>query len=190
MSQAASSTLSSDMRRKALARRGLLAGLGTMLAGCGFRPLNAPPSADDFSADTGRQLAAVRIGRTYGRSGQLLHQSLVRRLTARDPSALAARYELTVSLLPAFEAQGYRRDGSVSRIRMTMTAPWTLQTIGVPPKPVAAGTSRAFDSYNIVDNEYFASVLSSEEAERRLVDMVAEDIVTRLAITFHENPTA
>jgi LPS-assembly lipoprotein len=194
MSQAASSTSSSEhpagVPARVLARRGLLAGLGVALTGCGFRPLNAPPTAEELGSDIGRQLAAVRIGRTYGRNGQLLHQALQRRLAARDRTAPAARYELNVSLLPAYEAQGYRRDGSASRVRMVMSAPWALQTISVPAQPIANGTARAVDSYNVIENEYFASIVSSEVAERRLVEMVAEDIVLRLALAFRENPTA
>lgn len=186
MSQAASSTSSSEPARR---RRGLLlAGLAGTLAGCGFRPLNAPPGPGE--AAIAPQLASVRIGRLSNRTGQLLHQALERRLAARDPSGPAARYELTVVPQTAYEAQGYRRDGSPSRYRMVMTAPWTLQTIGVPPRPVANGVARALDSYNVVDNEFFSSLLSSETAERRLVEQVAEDIVLRLTLTFRDNPSA
>jgi hypothetical protein len=172
-----------------MTRRGLLlAGLAGSLAGCGFRPLNAPPEPGE--ADIGPQLAAIRIGRLSNRTGQLMHQALERRLAARDRSGPAARYELIVSPVPAYEAQGYRRDGAPSRFRMVMTAPWTLQTVGMPPRPIAAGTSRAIDSYNFLDDEFFASLVSSEAAERRLVEQVADDIVLRLAIVFRENPAA
>ncbi|HEY8610424.1 MAG TPA: LPS assembly lipoprotein LptE [Roseomonas sp.] len=169
-------------------RRGLLAGLAASLAGCGFRPLNGPPGPGE--ADVAPQLAAVRLGRTVGRTGQLLHQALDRRLAVRDRSGPAARYELIISPQTAYEAQGYRRDGAPSRFRMTMSAPWTLQTISVPPRPVATGNARAVDSYNFVDNEYFASLVSSEAAERRLVEQVAEDVVLRLTLALRENPAA
>ncbi|MFC7737493.1 LPS assembly lipoprotein LptE [Roseomonas sp. GCM10028921] len=186
MSQAASSISSSE--RPVVARRLLLAGLAGSLAGCGFRPLNGPPAAGE--ADIAPELAAVRIGRTFGRTGQLLHQALDRRLTARNRSAPAARYELTVSPLPAYEALGYRRDGAPTRFRMVMTAPWTLQTLSVPARPVATGSARAVDAYNFVDNEYFASVVSSEAAERRLVEQIAEEIVLRLALSLREGRAA
>jgi len=173
-------------------RRALLAALAlplaAPLAGCGFRPLNAPP--DEGEPDIAPALAAVRLGPTYGRSGQLLHQALDRRLVARNREAVAARYELTVSALPAYEAQGYRRDGSPTRIRLTMTAPWTLQTIAVPARPVASGTARALDAANNVDNEFFALNLSFETAERRLVEQLAEDIVLRLALALREGRPA
>ncbi|MFC0386453.1 LPS assembly lipoprotein LptE [Muricoccus vinaceus] len=175
-----------------LRRRGLLAALGApaVLAGCGFHPLNGPPVEGEGSAAVGSQLAAIRIGPTYSRPGQLLHQSLERRLAARDRSGPAARYLLTTSILPSYEAQGYRRDGSPSRIRIAMSVPWTLATLAVPPQQIATGTARAFDSFNVVDNEFFSSVVSSEAAERRLVDQIAEDITIRLALAFRDIPAA
>ncbi|WP_161993700.1 LPS assembly lipoprotein LptE [Muricoccus nepalensis] len=203
MSQAESSTSSSEARSEARSeahpgatgRRALLGALGAslglpLLAGCGFEPLNAPPSLGGGTADLGPELAAIRLGPTYGRSGQLLHQSLERRLAARDPSGPAPRYLLTTSISSASEAQGYRRDGSPSRFRLTMTAPWTLSTLSVPPQRIAAGTARAVDSFNLADLEFFSSVVSSEAAERRLVDRVAEDIALRLALAFRERPAA
>ncbi|MBP0444712.1 hypothetical protein J8J14_07940 [Roseomonas sp. SSH11] len=177
------------MSERPLPRRSLLlAGLAASLGGCGFRPLYGPSEAGQPAIAP--QLASVRVGRLTNRTGQLLHQALERRLAAADRSGPAARYELTVVPQTAYEAQGYRRDGAPSRFRMVMTAPWTLQTIGVPPRPVANGNARAIDAYNYLDNEYFASLLSSEAAERRLVEQVAQDIVTRLAIAFRENPPA
>ncbi|WP_198380040.1 LPS assembly lipoprotein LptE [Roseomonas sp. KE2513] len=191
MSQAESSTSSSEARRGGIARRRLLAALGTStLAGCGFHPLNAPPEPGEVATAVGPELAAIRIGPTYGRSGQLLHQGLERRLAARDRSAPAARYLLTTSVIPSYEAQGYRRDGSPSRFRITMSAPWTLSTLSVPPQQIATGTVRAMDSFNIVDLEFFSSTVSSEAAERRLVDRLAEDMTIRLALALRDRPAA
>lgn len=195
MSQAESSISLSEPAQGGIARRGLLGALGAslglpLLAGCGFQPLNAPSSPGAGTADIGPELAAIQLGPTYGRSGQLLHQSLERRFAARDRSGPAPRYLLTTSLLPAFEAQGYRRDGSPSRFRITMSAPWTLSTLSVPPQQIASGTARAVDSFNLVDLEFFSTVVSSEAAERRLVDRIAEDITLRLALAFRERPAA
>jgi len=190
MSQAASSTSSSDrgMPRRRLLLGALVPALPLGLAGCGFRPLNGPPAPGEVAIAP--QLAAVRIGRLYNRSGQLLYQALERRLAARDNSAPAARYELTVTPNPSIEAQGYRPDGTPSRFRMVLNTPWALQALGAPPRPIASGSARAVDSYNFTDSEYYASLLSSEAAERRLADQAAEEIVMRLAIVFRDNPNA
>jgi len=198
MSQAESSISSSEgpLPRQApgLGRRGLMAALGASmglpLAGCGFRPLNAPPEPGDGRADIAPELAAILIGPTYGRSGQLLHQGLERRLAARDRSGPAARYLLTTFVQPAYEAQGYRRDGSPSRFRISMSAPWTLSTLSVPPQQIATGTVRAVDSVNLIDLEFFSSVVSTEAAERRLIDRLAEDLTIRLALVLRDRPAA
>ena len=199
MSQAVSSTSSSEPPLLAGAapgpsRRGLLAALGASaglpLAGCGFHPLNAPPEPGDGRTAIGPELAAIRLGPTYGRNGQLLHQGLERRLVARDGGGPAARYLLTTYLLPSYEAQGYRRDGSPSRFRFTMSAPWTLATLSVPPQQIAAGTVRAVDAFNVVDLEFYSSTVSAEAAERRLVDRIAEDLTLRLALVLRDRPAA
>ncbi|WP_338665195.1 LPS assembly lipoprotein LptE [Pararoseomonas sp. SCSIO 73927] len=171
-------------------RRAFLAALAAPmgLAGCGFRPLHAPPAPGE--TDVAPELAAVRLGRTYGRTGQILHQALERRLAARDRSGPAARYELAVAPQLAIETQGYRRDGSPTRFRMVMSVDYTLSTLSVPVQPVAAGSARAIDSYNTIDNEYFASIVSSEEAQRRMAEQVAEDIVLRLTLALRGNPAA
>jgi LPS-assembly lipoprotein len=195
MSQAASSISSFEDRAPArpdgqvLTRRGLLsAGAALALSGCGFRPLNAPVAAADSPDDVAVQLAAVRVGLVPERNGQLLRRALESRLAARNRTSPAARYELRVTLLPGSEAQGYRRDGSPSRVRTTITAPWTLSTLSVPPEQVITGTARAIDAYNIPDNEFFAAIASAEAADRRMIDRVAEDIILRLTLAFRERP--
>ncbi|MBP0494310.1 LPS assembly lipoprotein LptE [Pararoseomonas indoligenes] len=173
-----------------MSRRALLAALAAPLglAGCGFRPLYGPPAAGE--TDTAPELAAIRLGRTYGRTGQILHQALERRLAARDRSGPAARYELALAPQLAIESQGYRRDGTPTRFRMVMTTTYTLSTLSIPARAVATGSARAIDSYNTIDNEYFASIVSSEEAQRRMAEQVAEDIVLRLTLALRGNPAA
>ena len=166
----------------------LLGGLAAGLGGCGFTPLYAPP--EPGQRDVPKELAAVRVGRTFGRVGQMLHQRLEARLAARDRSAPAALYELTVAPQMSIEVQGFRKDGSPSRFRMVMTSPWTLNTLSVPPRPVAKGTARALDDYNTIDNEFFASILSSETAQARMVEKLADDIVLRLTLAMRDLPPA
>src|SRR4051794_24538649 len=65
----------------ACSRRGLL-GLGLLgLSGCGFRPLYGPvTAADGTESALTDELAAVRVGPIYERTGQLLRRNLQRRL--------------------------------------------------------------------------------------------------------------
>ncbi|WP_426954818.1 LPS assembly lipoprotein LptE [Muricoccus radiodurans] len=170
---------------RTITRRGLLGGTGLLLAGCGFRPLHAPPA--EVGADVQAELAAIRVGMMPNRRGQMMRQILQGRL---ERPGTAARYELRVAVLPGSSLQGYRRDGSPSRVSLNYTAPWSLVTLAVPPVMVASGTARAFDDYNIPDNEFFAGLQSADAADRRLLEQIADDIVLRLTLTFRERPAA
>ena len=53
--------------------------------------------------------------------------------------------------------QGFARDGTPSRVRMTATANWFLYDTNVPPRLIAQGIDRTFDAYNVPENQFFAS---------------------------------
>lgn len=154
------------------------------LAGCGFRPLYAPVSAEDGSAsDIRDELAAVRVGNIPERSGQLLRRDLQRRLEG-SRLGVPARYALQVALTYAVEPLGYRRDGTITRLRYTATGSWTLATLAVPPRQIAASSipARALDSFNVPDLQFFAADSARDAMEARLVEELSEDIYRRVAM--------
>lgn len=159
-------------------RRSLIALLG--LGGCGFRPLYGPPPE-------GRQvpgLETVRVGLITERNGQLLRRNLEQRLGTTG----LPRYDLRVGLSYGIEVQGFQRDGTPTRVRITATASWYLYDNGVPPRLVAQGLDRTFDAYNVPENQFFAADASRDATERRLVDELASDIVRSLAVRFEAGP--
>ena len=54
--------------------------------------------------------------------------------------------------------------------------------MAVPPVLVAGGTERAFDAFNLPDNQFFAADSSQDAAQRRLVQRVAGDVVEKIAV--------
>ena len=165
-------------------RRGLVAALALGLPGCGFRPLYAPITAADGSeGDLRDELAAVRIGDLYDRSGQLLRRDLQRRFEGSRPG-MAARYALQVSVSYGSEVLGYRRDGAITRLRTTATGRWTLSTLAVPPVQIAASAIpyRTLDSFNIPDLQFFAADSARDAMERRLVEQLSEEIYRQVAM--------
>ena len=84
--------------------------------------------------------------------------------------------------------QGFERDGTPSRVRITATANWFLYDTNAPPRLVGTGVDRAFDAYNVPENQFFASDAAREAAERRLLEQLASDIVQRLAVRFEAGP--
>lgn len=181
MSRAASST--SWSRRGAL---GALLGLGA----CGFRPLHGPveDSTTGLSADLQKELAAVRVGPIGERFGQMLRRDLQRRLEANAPGT-AARYTLTVGVGITGEVLGYRRDGTISRIRYTATGQWNLATQSVPPQIIANNPLpfRTIDSFNVPDLQFFAADTSREAMERRLVDALSEELVREVTLALRSH---
>jgi LPS-assembly lipoprotein len=171
---------------RTVARRRLLAlGAALALPGCGFRPLYA--TGGEGEGEARRELAAVRVALINDRNGQLLRRSLQRRLAGEGT---AARYDLRTAISFGADVQGYRRDGTPSRVRYTATATWQLFTLDTPPRPLTRGTELAFDAYNIPENQFFASDTSREAMERRLMEQLGEDITRHLAIWFAARPTA
>jgi LPS-assembly lipoprotein len=164
-------------------RRALLlpALAGCALAGCGFRPLHAPRGA----ASLPRGLEGIRVGLIPERNGQLLRRQLEQRL---GQGGARMRYDLSVGLAYGIELQGFARDGTPSRVRITATANWFLFDTASPPRLVANGTARAFDAYNVPENQFFSADTSRDATERRLLEQLADDIVLRLAVLFEAGP--
>jgi LPS-assembly lipoprotein len=162
-------------------RRSLLAASGAVaLPGCGFRAIHATGGAGP-SADVARELSALRVARVPERNGQILRRALEERFAT---TGTQARYDLRVGVSFAAEIEGYRRDGTPSRVRYVATAPWSLYTLATPAVLLASGTERTFDAYNLPENQFFASDNSRDAMERRLVEQLAQDVAQRLSVYF------
>ena len=175
--------MSRDESSISWSRRGLLGGsLG--LAGCGFRPLYAPLTAADGSEEDLRtELAAVRIGPLYERSGQLLRRSLQRRLEDTIPGT-PARYLLNVGVDLGSEILGYRRDGTITRMRYVVSGNWNLSTLATPPQRIAGSAIpyRTLDAFNIPDLQFFAADSARDAATERLMDALSDEITRQVAM--------
>ena len=175
--------MSRDVSSISWSRRGLLGGLFGLSA-CGFRPLYGPITAADGSeADLEAELAAVRIGPLYERTGQLLRRSLQRRMEESVPGT-PARYLLNVSFDLGSEVLGYRQDGTPTRIRFTVNGSWNLNTLAVPSQRIAASgiPYRTFDSFNIPDLQFFSADTSRDAALVRLMDDLSDELARQVAM--------
>jgi LPS-assembly lipoprotein len=152
-----------------------------VLGGCGFRPMYGERETGSVT----QGLQTIRVGLIPERNGQLLRRNLEQRL---GTGGAQMRYDLRVGLSYGIDLQGFTRDGTPTRVRMTATANWFLYDTGSPARLVANGTERAFDAYNVPENQFFAADTSRDATERRLLDQLAEDIVRRLAVRFEAGP--
>ncbi len=175
-----------DTRARHPGRRAVLSlGLAGALAGCGFQPVymasgNGPEPAEG--------LAEIEVGPIYERPGQILRQALLGRL-GTEPGA-PRKFDLNVNFWITGEAQGVLNFTQPTRIRLVARSNWVLT--GRDPKKtrLTEGTDRVIDGFDIFDSQYFAMDLSNEAVQRRMAEAMAERIALRLAVWFHEHPSA
>lgn len=166
---------------ESFSRRRLLGGLGLLaLGGCGFRPLYGGGAGGEMRAE----LSRIRVTVIQERFGQLLRRALYQRMGQSVSGPDQPLYELRLSPNLQAEGVGIQRDGTATRVRYIGTANWLLARIGPPPETLASGIERSIEAYNIPPNQFFAADSSREVAEQRLAELLAELVVTRIAVDF------
>jgi hypothetical protein len=166
-------------------RAALLIGLGGALSGCGFHPVymasgDGPGPADD--------LAAIEVKPIYERPGQILREALLGRF--RTESGTPRKFDLQVNFWITGEALAVLDFTQPTRIRLVANAKWTLTRRDLKETKLAEGSDRLGDGFDIFDTQYFAADLDNEHVQRRLAEAMAEQITLRLAMWFHQHPTA
>ena len=165
-------------RPRAICRRGavgLLAATFVALTGCGFRPLYG----GDGGQDTIALLSTVAVGVIADRTGQMLRNELLDRMTPRGTPTLP-RFKLDVSLSESVRNFGVRKDATTTRTSLTITADFGLVDLQSRER-VFSGVSRSVNSFNIVSSE-FATAAAEEDARRRAAGDLADDITARAAL--------
>lgn len=170
-----------------VSRRTLLLAWPALLAlpGCGFHPLYA--SGDSGPGPAREGLGLISVGIIPERSGQVLRQELQARLDHGDAPP-AKRFDLAVSFGISAEGLGLEQDNTVTRIRFVGRAAWTLAKRDATRATVTSGNARAFDALNMFDQQYFAQDMETEAIQRRLAEMLADQITTQLAVYFEKHP--
>ncbi len=160
-----------------ITRRGLLAagGLG-LLGGCGFHPTYGGGTTGQAQAS----LAGIIVDLLPNRSGQLLRLALQRRFEGSG-LGVAKTAELYCAYQIISEGVGIRSDSGITRNRYIGSASYTLYSLAVGRRTITSGSARVLDGLDIVNEQYFAADLESEQIERRLAEAVADRITTQLA---------
>ena len=143
------------------------------LSACGLHPLYSGGSAGAVAAT----LRAVEVGPIDGRVGWLVRNKLVDRLS--ESRSGTAQYRLDVTLDDDITGFGIRGDRAVTRERRTLRARYQLVSLstGTVVLDATAGSDAGID---VVSSEY-ATVAAEQTAAERLADVLADQIVARLA---------
>ena len=158
-----------------------------VLGGCGFRPLYLPEGASGSVA--ANELAAIYVPVMAERSGQLMRQALQQRIEGSG-TGIAKQYELITA--PAISGEGIaiQRDNSTTRVRLNGSANWSLRKLDLAHTVLATGSARAVDGYNVLNQQYFAADIENSAAQKRIVETMADQVVTQVAIFLRRRAVA
>lgn len=158
-----------------LALLGLLA-----LGGCGLQPMYAGGSHGPVA----RTLSDIEVGPIAGQQGWLVRNALIDRLGASGHGG--ARYRLDVLLDDQITGFGIRSNNTVTRERRTLRARFKL--IDASNQAVLLDATAGSDAgIDVVTSEY-AVIAAEQTALERLSGVVAEQIVTRVALYARRHP--
>jgi LPS-assembly lipoprotein len=166
-------------------RTALLLGLGGLLVGCGFHPVYK-----SVGAGPGPQvgLSEIEVGPIYERPGQILRDALLTQMGIEPGTP--RKFDLEVKFWITGEMQGVLNFTQATRIRLVANSSWTLLSRGSKQVRLTEGADRLVDGFDIFDAQYFEQDLANEAVQRRLAQSMAERITLRLAMWFHDHPTA
>jgi len=153
--------------------RFFLLAFALLLAACGLQPMYGGGSAGHVA--TG--LAAVQVAAIPERAGWLVRNALVDRIGGESASPA---YRLEVELDDNLTSFGIRGDSSATRERRTLRARYRLVELktGQVVLDATAGSDSGID---IVSSEY-ATVAAEQTAQERLAGVVADQMISRLAL--------
>lgn len=145
-----------------------------LVASCGLRPLYSGGTSGPVAS----LLATVEVDQLPGQNGWLMSNALRDRLAASGKASPA--YRLEVELDDQIVGLGVRADDSIARQRRTLRARYRLVEMakGTVVLDATAGSDAGIDS---VGSEY-ATIAAENSALERLTDVVADQIVARLAL--------
>lgn len=145
-----------------------------LLGGCGLQPLYSGGGSGAVAA----RLGEVEVAPIEGKAGWLMANALRDRLGAGGRTT--PRYRLQVKLDDRITGLALRRDDSVARERRTLRARYQLVEIG-KGEVLLDATAGSDAGIDVVGSEY-ATIAAESTALERLSEIVADQIVTRVAL--------
>ena len=153
--------------------RTLALALLLLLGACGLQPMYAGGSTGAVASSLG----VIRVAPIPERAGWLVRNALVDRLGSEAPDPA---YRLDVELDDDLIAFGIRGDAAVTRERRTLRARYRLVDLetGEVVLDATAGSDAGID---VVSSEY-ATVAAEQTAQERLAGVIADQMMSRLAL--------
>jgi len=153
--------------------RGFALALLLTLGACGLQPMYGGGSSGKVASG----LTTIMVAAIPERAGWLVRNALVDRMGGESASP---SYRLEVDLDDDLTSFGIRGDSSATRERRTLRARYRLVELstGLVVLDATAGSDAGID---IVSSEY-ATVAAEQTAQERLAQVIADQMVSRLAL--------
>jgi LPS-assembly lipoprotein len=152
------------------------------LTACDFHPLYGGVSPGNReSAGVSADLSEVRVDTIADRAGQIMRNELIDRLQAEGVPP-PPTHHLVVTYSETQQDLGINNNATTTRGQLTLVVNFNLNNLATNSKETA-GSVQKITEYNIQSSE-FATILSRDDAERRAIREVADNIAERLAIYF------
>jgi len=142
-----------------------------VLAGCGFSPAYGP-GGPGGKLQSSVLADAPRDGVEF---------ELVKRLEERLGPAQAARYGLSYDIGLKSTGVGITTANAITRYNLNGTADWALRDLGTGAR-LTGGRAESFTSYSATGSTV-AGLAAEGDAQRRLMRILADQIVTQLLAT-------
>lgn len=148
--------------------------LALAATGCGLHPLYQGGG----SGPVARGLAQIDLAPIAGKAGYLMTNALRDRLPDRGGAPKVLRLE--IKLDDSITGFGVRLDDTITRERRSLRARYQLVEISTG-EVVLDATAGSDAGVDVVGSEY-ATIAAENTALERLSDIVADQIVTRIAV--------
>ena len=175
-------------RRRAEGRRGrksfsVLCLLFSVLCllGCGFQPIYGAHGGG--SAPAAEQLGQVAIDNIPDRQGQMLRNELIDRMHGKGRPRQPL-YRLEVRPRITREDIGIQANATSTRSILNMYADYFLRDM--EGQELMRGTAHSITNFNKLNAQY-GNLAAEEDATRRTIHEVSEQIVSRLGLHFAES---
>jgi LPS-assembly lipoprotein len=163
-----------------------LAAAALAASGCGYRPVYGEQAAATVGDGARANLASVKVLGIADRRGQLLRNYLLDRMTPRGEPA-APRYVLAVTTSESTRTTDSRPDGTATRADIIVVARYNLRD-ATTDLLVFSERSEAIATFNLLTAR-FASVASEDEARRRAVEQLADQISVQVSLFLNRRHT-
>jgi len=145
------------------------------LAGCGFRPLNAPRAARDWDPD----LAAISVSPIKDRQGQILERALREKL---NPGGLSVppRWRLATTLTVTRTDLNLQRNATSTTSEISVNANFSVSDIKTGAA-LFSSYSHAIGDFDFYPDAYATQVAGVDARDRALRE-IADEMTLRLAL--------